>query len=54
MHELMATAMEKAIESIKQIQRNARTNYDSQRPRWPMIVLKIAQGLDGTEGHRWA
>ena len=47
MHELMATAMEKAIDSIKQIQKNARTNNDASRPRWPMIVLRSPKGWTG-------
>src|ERR1700683_4569284 len=47
MHELMATAMEKAIDSIKQIQQNARTNNDTSRPRWPMIVLRSPKGWTG-------
>jgi len=40
MHELMAATLDKAVESIQQIQKNARSNNDITRPRWPMIVLK--------------
>jgi xylulose-5-phosphate/fructose-6-phosphate phosphoketolase len=40
MHQLMATALEKSIERIRQIQSNAREHNDTTRPRWPMIVLK--------------
>jgi len=47
MHELMATALEKAVDSIKQIQMNARTNNDASRPRWPMIVLRSPKGWTG-------
>jgi xylulose-5-phosphate/fructose-6-phosphate phosphoketolase len=47
MHELMATTMEEVIESIRQIQRSARSKKDSTRPRWPMIVLKSPKGWTG-------
>ncbi|MDA4117631.1 MAG: phosphoketolase family protein [Thaumarchaeota archaeon] len=47
MHELMATIMEEVIESIRQIQRSARSKKDSTRPRWPMIVLKSPKGWTG-------
>src|SRR5277367_2175990 len=40
MHELMASTLEKAIESIRQIQKKARGDQDTIRPRWPMIVLR--------------
>jgi xylulose-5-phosphate/fructose-6-phosphate phosphoketolase len=47
MHQLMASTMEKAIESILQIQGNARGRNDLTRPRWPMIVLKSPKGWTG-------
>ena len=47
MHELMATAMEAAIQDIRRIQVNARGNQDASRPRWPMIVLKSPKGWTG-------
>ncbi|MEO6607965.1 MAG: phosphoketolase family protein [Aestuariivirga sp.] len=47
MHELMATAMEKAIADIKRFQTSARANKDATRPRWPMIVLKSPKGWTG-------
>ena len=47
MHRLMAAAVEDAIGQIHAIQKNARENNDAARPRWPMIVLQIAEGLDG-------
>ena len=47
MHELMATTMEKVIEDIRQIQKHARHNNDTTRPRWPMIVLKSPKGWTG-------
>jgi xylulose-5-phosphate/fructose-6-phosphate phosphoketolase len=47
MHELMATTLDKAIEEIHSIQKNARDNHDTTRPRWPMIVLKSPKGWTG-------
>ena len=47
MHELMAATLDKAIEEIRQIQKNARDNKDTTRPRWPMIVLKSPKGWTG-------
>jgi len=41
MHELMAATLDKAIEDIRRIQKNARKNSDTMRPRWPMIVLSL-------------
>ncbi len=49
MHELMATAVERAIVDIRQFQSNARNNHDTTRPRWPMIVLKSPKGWTGPE-----
>ena len=39
--------LDKAIEDIRRIQRNARNNGDTARPRWPMIVLKSPKGWTG-------
>ncbi len=47
MHQLMAATLEKAIEDIRQIQDNARSNNDTTRPRWPMIVLRSPKGWTG-------
>jgi xylulose-5-phosphate/fructose-6-phosphate phosphoketolase len=47
MHQLMAGTLEKAIESIRQIQINARNENDTTRPRWPMIVLRSPKGWTG-------
>ena len=47
MHQLMAAAMEKAIEEIHRIQGRARDANDNTRPRWPMIVLKSPKGWTG-------
>jgi xylulose-5-phosphate/fructose-6-phosphate phosphoketolase len=47
MHQLMASAMEKVITEIQQIQRNARDKNDTTRPHWPMIVLNSPKGWTG-------
>jgi xylulose-5-phosphate/fructose-6-phosphate phosphoketolase len=47
MHHLMAGTLEQVIESIRQIQSNARNNNDTTRPRWPMIVLNSPKGWTG-------
>ncbi len=47
MHQLMAAALEAAVEEILKIQRNARDNADTTRPRWPMIVLRSPKGWTG-------
>jgi xylulose-5-phosphate/fructose-6-phosphate phosphoketolase len=47
MHQLMAGTLDEAVEGIRQIQGNARTNGDATRPRWPMIVLRSPKGWTG-------
>ncbi|MEO8673777.1 MAG: phosphoketolase family protein, partial [Tahibacter sp.] len=47
MHAAMAAALDAAIDQIKSIQRRARVDGDSTRPRWPMIVLKSPKGWTG-------
>ena len=47
MHEAMATALDSAIKQIQQIQKDARKHGDTERPRWPMIVLKSPKGWTG-------
>ncbi len=47
MHEAMATTLDQAVEEIKRIQREARVNGNTMRPRWPMIVLKSPKGWTG-------
>lgn len=44
MHKIMASTLDKVIEEIKNIQYNARTNNNSARPIWPMIVLSTPKG----------
>jgi xylulose-5-phosphate/fructose-6-phosphate phosphoketolase len=47
MHQLMAAAVEQAVEDIRQIQGRARENRDPARPRWPVIVLRSPKGWTG-------
>ncbi len=47
MHEAMAATLDTAIEQIKRIQRDARTQGSAERPRWPMIVLNSPKGWTG-------
>jgi xylulose-5-phosphate/fructose-6-phosphate phosphoketolase len=47
MHQLMAFTLERTMESIQQIQSNARVRNDTTRPRWPMIVLNSPKGWTG-------
>ncbi len=49
MHELMAATLDKVIANIKLIQRDARENGYSERPRWPMIILRSPKGWSGPE-----
>jgi xylulose-5-phosphate/fructose-6-phosphate phosphoketolase len=49
MHEAMATALDVAIEQIKNIQLHARSSGDSTRPRWPMLVLRSPKGWTGPQ-----
>lgn len=47
MHQLMAARLDKVVAEIRNIQRHARSNSDSTRPRWPMIVLNSPKGWTG-------
>jgi xylulose-5-phosphate/fructose-6-phosphate phosphoketolase len=47
MHQLMASALDAAFDSIAAIQAEARTNGFSERPAWPMIVLRTPKGWTG-------
>ena len=49
MHQLMAAAIDLAVESIQQFQSNARNNISTIRPRWPMIVLRSPKGWTGPQ-----
>lgn len=47
MHEAMATAVDSAVEQIKAFQQGARSGGQTERPRWPMIVLASPKGWTG-------
>jgi xylulose-5-phosphate/fructose-6-phosphate phosphoketolase len=47
MHQKMAAALDQAFASIRAIQQAARSGGASERPRWPMIVLKSPKGWTG-------
>ena len=47
MHEAMAEELDRAVESIQRIQRDARENGTTKRARWPMIVLDSPKGWTG-------
>jgi xylulose-5-phosphate/fructose-6-phosphate phosphoketolase len=46
-HQELAAAMDKALDTIGQIQRHARDTGDGTRPRWPMIVFRTPKGWTG-------
>jgi len=54
MHQLMAAALDEALDEIRRIQTTARRSKIVERPRWPMIVLRSPKGwtcpkeIDGT------
>ena len=58
MHQLMAATLDRVIADIQRLQAEARQHGVTQRPRWPMIVLRTPKGwtcppeIDGrrTEG----
>ena len=47
MHRKMAEAVDKCIEKIKAVQKDARENGNTKRPFWPMIVLRTPKGWTG-------
>ncbi len=47
MHQLMAATLDKAIENILKIKAEGRSSPISNRPRWPMIVLRSPKGWTG-------
>ena len=47
MHAAMAVALDRAVERILEIQREARERGCDARPRWPMIVLRSPKGWTG-------
>jgi xylulose-5-phosphate/fructose-6-phosphate phosphoketolase len=49
MHRKMAGALDSALADIREIQRRAREEGHTERPRWPMIVLRSPKGWTGPE-----
>jgi len=47
MHLEMAATLDRVLDEIAAIQRNARTNGFGERPRWPMIVFETPKGWTG-------
>jgi xylulose-5-phosphate/fructose-6-phosphate phosphoketolase len=47
MHKRMALLLDKVIEEIRAIKQNAAQNENSDRPQWPMIILKSPKGWTG-------
>ncbi len=47
MHRLMAATLDRVIAEIRRIQSDARERGVTERPRWPMIVLKTPKGWTG-------
>src|SRR5207248_582564 len=46
-HQQLATTLDQALDEIEGAQRAARDNGASERPRWPMIVLRTPKGWTG-------
>jgi xylulose-5-phosphate/fructose-6-phosphate phosphoketolase len=46
-HQLMAAVLDRAVEEITAAQRAARLEGVTERPRWPMIVLRTPKGWTG-------
>jgi xylulose-5-phosphate/fructose-6-phosphate phosphoketolase len=46
-HQALAATLDAVIEQIRDIQRAAREDGVTERPRWPMIVLKTPKGWTG-------
>ncbi len=49
MHQLMAATLDSVVAEIQTIQQDARTHGFSERPRWPMIILRSPKGWTGPE-----
>jgi xylulose-5-phosphate/fructose-6-phosphate phosphoketolase len=55
MHAQMAATLETVIGEIRAIQKAARESHTTERPRWPMIVLRSPKGWTGpkeVKGHK--
>ncbi len=47
MHQKMAATLDLVVERIQNIQKDARINHHTERPIWPMIILKTPKGWTG-------
>jgi xylulose-5-phosphate/fructose-6-phosphate phosphoketolase len=47
MHERMAEVLEGILTEIRAIQKRARGEGDTERPRWPMLILRTPKGWTG-------
>ncbi len=47
MHQRMAAVLDQAVAEIAEAQRAARVESSTERPRWPMIVLRTPKGWTG-------
>jgi xylulose-5-phosphate/fructose-6-phosphate phosphoketolase len=47
MHDLMAETLDKIVDEIRGIQKDARLKKINDRPRWPMIILRTLKGWTG-------
>ena len=47
MHQLMASVLDRVVGEIKAIQKRARAAGFTERPRWPVIVLRTPKGWTG-------
>jgi xylulose-5-phosphate/fructose-6-phosphate phosphoketolase len=47
MHQLMAATLDRVLDRVRDIQHSARHGGASERPRWPMIVLRSPKGWTG-------
>ncbi|MCW8828171.1 MAG: phosphoketolase family protein [Gammaproteobacteria bacterium] len=47
MHQAMAATVDTVLAEIREIQRRARQERDTARPRWPMIILRSPKGWTG-------
>jgi xylulose-5-phosphate/fructose-6-phosphate phosphoketolase len=46
-HERFATALDRSLDAIAQIQHAAREGGELERPRWPMLILRTPKGWTG-------
>ncbi|MHB1544913.1 MAG: phosphoketolase family protein [Gammaproteobacteria bacterium] len=55
LHQQMAATLEHCIQEIRSIQAHARGTPNTERPRWPMLILKTPKGWTGVkelDGHK--